>query len=135
MNNYTDESAVVKAQEADSEINVLTGMEFEAADDAAKAEDAKIYIENMGISDKASLYKMVSYQDASMGNTAAAGSLDESQMAAALDMWLANSPDEEVLTAFYDEYIAGTTYEDNMESFGKVSYDCCRLPQHLCRHL
>ncbi len=121
--NYTDESAVVKAQEADSEINVLTGMEFEAADDAAKAEDAKTYIENMGISDKASLYKMVSYQDAYMGNTAAAGSLDESQMAAALDMWLANSPDEEVLTAFYDEYIAGTTYEDNMESFGKVSYD------------
>ena len=28
-----------------------------------------------------------------------------------------------VLLAFYDQYIAGSTYEDNMNLFGKVSYD------------
>ncbi len=38
---HTDESAVIQAQEADSEINVLTGMKFESPDDAAKANDAK----------------------------------------------------------------------------------------------
>ena len=32
-------------------------------------------------------------------------------------------PDQEVLLTIYDEYIAGSTYEENMKSFGKVSYD------------
>ena len=34
-----------------------------------------------------------------------------------------NDPDQEILVKVYDEYIAGSTYEDNMKSFGKVSYD------------
>ena len=44
-------------------------------------------------------------------------------MAAALDRWLVNDPDREILLKVYDEYIAGSTYEDNMKAFGKVSYD------------
>lgn len=128
---FTDESAVITAQEASPQVNVLTGMAFEAPDDAAKATDAKEYIASMGISDKASLYKMVMYysaQNADGGEVAAAQmgmaeTMDESAMAAALDQWLAGDPDEEVLTVFYDQYIAGATYEDNMEAFGKVSYD------------
>lgn len=49
--------------------------------------------------------------------------MDETTMAAALDRWLVNNPDQEILLKVYDEYIAGSTYEDNMKSFGKVSYD------------
>ena len=48
---------------------------------------------------------------------------DETGMATMLDVWLENDPDKEVLLAFYDQYIAGSTYEDNMNLFGKVSYD------------
>ena len=49
--------------------------------------------------------------------------MDENTMAAAMDQWLENDPDEEILISFYDEYISGSTYEENMKNFGKVSYD------------
>lgn len=133
---HTDESAVILAQEETPEINVLTGMEFEALDDAAKIADAKEYMSAMGVSDKASLYKMVLYYNAQnteeseetlqtgqMEGAAGNMDMDENTMAAALDQWIANNPDEDILLKFYDEYIAGSTYEENMESFGKVSYD------------
>lgn len=134
--NHTNESAVIVAQEETPEINVLTGMEFEAPDDDTKIADAKEYISVMGVSDKASLYKMVMYystqnteeseksqQTGQMGSAAGNINMDENTMAAALDQWIANNPDEDVLLKFYDEYIAGSTYEENLENFGKVSYD------------
>lgn len=135
---HTNASAVINAQEATPGINVLTGMEFEAPDDAAKIADAKEYIEALGVSDKAALYKMVLYYKAQnaeqseaseestpmqAGSGAGNMNMDESTMAAALDAWLSNEPDEDILLAFYEEYIAGSTYEDNMADFGKVSYD------------
>lgn len=61
---HTDENAVIQAQEADSEINVLTGMNFESPDDAAKANDAKEYLSALGISEKASFYKLMMYYGA-----------------------------------------------------------------------
>lgn len=140
---HTNESAVIKAQEKAPEINVLNGTKFEAADDTAKASEAKKYISEMGISEKASLYQMIQYYSAqkvkttddtkstdSSGADAQAqaqasmqAQTDENAMAAALDKWLENDPDKQILLSFYDEYIAGATYEDNMEAFGKVSYD------------
>ena len=131
---YTNESAVIKAQEADRDINVLTGMKFESPDDEARANDAKEYLSSLGISEKASFYKLMMYYASSNSeasntganqNRMAAGNMamDETTMAAALDRWLVNNPDQEILLKVYDEYIAGSTYEDNMKSFGKVSYD------------
>ncbi len=55
--------------------------------------------------------------------TAGNMTMDESSMAAALDQWLVNDPDQELLVKVYDEYIAGSTYEENMDAFGKVSYE------------
>ncbi|EET59839.1 efflux ABC transporter, permease protein [Marvinbryantia formatexigens DSM 14469] len=49
--------------------------------------------------------------------------MDETVMAAAMDTWLVETPDDEILLSIYDEYINGTTYEKNLETFGKVSYD------------
>mgnify|MGYP001863800557 FL=1 len=131
---YTDESAVIKAQEADPGTNVLTGMEFETSDDEKKAEDAKAYLSSLGISEKASFYQMLMYYSANNTETSEASAgqqtmtagnmtMDESSMAAALDQWLANDPDQELLVKVYDEYIAGSTYEENMDAFGKVSYE------------
>ena len=122
---HTNESAVVQAQEADDTINVLTGMAFESPDDASKAADAKEYLSNLGISEKASFYKLMMYY-AQSGDTASAAAgmtMDETAMAAALDGWLASEPDQEILVKVYEEYLAGATYEDNMKAFGKVSYD------------
>lgn len=135
----TDESAVVQAQEADPQVNVLNGLEFEAADDAAKVEEAKEYLSQLSVSEKASFYSLILYsqqqnaaqegasQDSAAAQQAMAGQMgsaptDEASMAAALDAWLQQSPDEELLLAVYDEYIGGASYEDNLTSFGKVSY-------------
>jgi putative ABC transport system permease protein len=41
----------------------------------------------------------------------------------AMDHWLAETPDQEILLALYDEYIGDVSYEENMEAFGSVSYD------------
>lgn len=140
---HTNESAIVLAQEASPEKNVLNGMVFEALDDTAKIADAKAYISALGVSDKASLYQMILYYNASnseetdseqpeqsvpqggqMGTGAAGGmSMDETSLAAALDKWIEETPDDEILLSIYDEYIDGASYEDNMEAFGKVSYD------------
>ena len=131
---HTDESAVVKAQEADSSINVLTGMAFETSDDTTKGNDAKAYLSALSISEKASFYQLMMYDTSDnteanpssvgqTGTTAGNMTMDETTMAAAVDQWLANDPDQEILIKVYDEYIAGSTYEDNMKAFGKVSYD------------
>lgn len=131
---HTDNSAVIQAQEANSEINVLTGIEFETANDKEKAADAKEYLSARGVSEKASFFKLMMYyasSNAKADSTSAeqqagmaAGHMitDENSMADALDAWLANDPDQEILVKVYDEYISGSTYEDNMKAFGKVSY-------------
>ncbi|MGM9681616.1 MAG: ATP-binding cassette domain-containing protein [Eubacteriales bacterium] len=127
----TNDSAVIKAQEANDEINVLTGMRFESPDNEAKANDAKAYLSSLGISEKASFYKLMMYYTSSNGSTgtdqsgraAVTMAMDETAMAAALDGWLAGEPDREILLKVYDEYVAGSSYEDNLKAFGKVSYD------------
>jgi putative ABC transport system permease protein len=134
MISHTNESAVIKAQEADIGINVLTGMAFETSDDATKVTDAKEYLSSLSISEKASFYQLMMYYTSNNTETSASSvgqagtgagnvAMDETTMAAALDRWLANDPDQEILIKVYDEYIAGSTYEDNMRAFGKVSYD------------
>lgn len=131
---HTDDSAVIQAQEAEREINVLTGMKFESSDDEAKVNDAKEYLSSLGISEKASFYKLMMYyassnsetsnsEAAQSGMTAGNMVMDETAMAAALDGWIAGDTDQEVLLKVYDEYIAGSTYEENLKAFGKVSYD------------
>lgn len=120
---HTDESAVVQAQEKDKDINVLTGVEFKAADDAAKARDAKDYLQTLGVSEKANLYKMMAAQSGQASAQSAMVAADEATMAAALDSWLAADPDKEILVGFYDQYLGDATYEDNLSDFGKVSKD------------
>ncbi len=118
---HTNESSVIKAQEATPEINILTGMKFETADDAGKVNDAKEYLANLSITEKASFYKLMMYYSGATDSGNAA--MEESQMAQALDMWLVNNPSEEILLKVYEQYLTGSTYEENLAAFGKVSYD------------
>lgn len=66
--NYSNSSAVVKAQEADPDINVITGLPFKASDNKEKIKDAKTYLSDLGISDKATMYQMIMYSIASSNN-------------------------------------------------------------------
>ncbi len=110
---YTQNSDVVKAQTASPDKNILTGTAFSAADEAQKLADAKAFIKGMGISEKAALFDMVS----------PASPADEATKAALLDQWLSADPDKKVLLAVYENQLAGASYEDNLKSFGLVSYD------------
>ena len=115
---HTENSAVVTAQKADAETNVLNGLKFTPADDEAKKEDAKTYIASLGISDKANLAKALFGQ--TMGEQIAAA--DEATLAGMLDGYMAD-PADEMLLGVYDKYISAGTYEENMDRFGVVSYD------------
>ena len=128
----TDDSLVVKSQEFSKGMNVLTGLNFEAVDDTEKANQAKTYASNLSVSEKASLYTQIQYSKltsdtapvATAANVVQAQApTDEVTLAKAMDDWLANNPDQATLVGIYDDYITGSTYEDNMTEFGKVSYD------------
>ena len=118
---HTDNSDVIKAQENSKDVNVLTGMKFDAAGEAEKVADARKYISSLGIGDKASLYTMASYMGI-MGDFSS-DTADENEKAKLLDKLLADDSSKPFLIQIYDEYIAGATYNDNMEVFGKVSLD------------
>ncbi len=132
---HTDENAVIQAQEADSEINVLTGMNFESPDDAAKANDAKEYLSALGISEKASFYKLMMYYGAGnagmntetnsgadnsesgnvgtntseAGNTSMAGNVEASQAGISADSM---AMDETTMAAALDRWLADAPGEE-----------------------
>lgn len=132
---YTDNSEVVKAQKESSTINVLNGMEFSPSSDDEKIADAKKYLEGLGVSDKANLFKTMMYsmqstsnvEDEGISTSMQAGTPDistmsEEQLAAMLDEYL-KSPDDDTLLKIYDAYISTGSYDDNMTTFGVVSLD------------
>lgn len=141
----TDESPVVKAQEKTPEINILTGMPFQADNDDNKAKDVAEYLKKRSLPEKAAAYLLIrereSRRDAAKkkeepAKQAPAGmpegmmsgmgenlpGLDEKSLAAALDRWL-EKPDRDILVSLYTTYIGKASYEGNLEAFGKVSYD------------
>jgi putative ABC transport system permease protein len=120
----TNNSDVVKAQEANPDTNVINGMTFEPKDDKAKVADMIEYLSNLGISEKAKLAKDI-MQMAYIGNPDRVEmmlSMGEVELAAMLDEYL-KEPDDNTLLAMYDFYISAGSYEENMNAFGYVSLD------------
>lgn len=120
----TNNSNVIKAQEANPDINVLNGMKFEPKDDKAKVEDTVKYLSGLGISEKANIGKdMIKLMYANNPENAEAMlSLGEAEMAALLDEFL-QEPDDNAMLAMYNLYISTGSYEENMSNFGYVSLD------------
>lgn len=73
--------------------------------------------------DEAAQQQAMEQMQQMQGNSAATAATDETAMATALDQWLVQTPDLEILVSLYDQYIGGASFEGNMENFGKVSYD------------
>lgn len=121
---YADKSEVVKAQRENKDINITNGMAFSPADDAAKIADARTYLTNLGVSDKASMFKnmmQMVYADNQQMYTQLMA-MGEAQQAAMLDSYLEN-PDDSTLLSIYNSYISTGNYDDNMEKFGVISED------------
>ena len=122
---YTDNSAVVTAQKENPKIDVVSGLNFSPDDDAAKIADAIAYIQSLGVSDKAKLYKNIMMSQA-MKNPAIMGQItgkSETELAAMMDEYLEN-PQDDVLLSIYDTYISTGTYDENLARFGVVDPDC-----------
>ncbi len=118
---HTEKSDIVKAQRAEKDKSVINGMSFTPKDEADKLRDTKKYISYLGVSDKAKLYK--GFAQSAGGDAAAAiMGMDEADLAAAMDMYMQN-PDKEFLLGIYENYISPGSFEDNLTSFGVVSYD------------
>lgn len=128
---HADDSEIIRAQEENADINVLNGIKFNATNDEERIADAKAYASSLGVSDKASLFTTIIYNsdetksENSSKQLPANGNMemDETSMAAALDQWLKETPDDNILLSIYDEYIKEASYENNLQTFGKISYD------------
>ncbi len=121
----TKESDVIKAQSADPTVNVLNGMAFSPDDDAKRIADTKVYLTNLGVSDKAALCKDMlqsMYAAAGSEQVSAMAQMSETELASALDAYLLN-PEDDVLLSIYERYISVGSYDDNMEAFGLISED------------
>lgn len=124
---HTAESAVVKAQEASPDVNVLNGLTFSPADDETKAADAAAYLSALSVTEKAELCRTILGSDtvqgdnAEMANTMAA--MSDEELAATLDQSLEEGLDTDVLLSIYDSYVSTGTYDENMSDFGVVSLD------------
>jgi putative ABC transport system permease protein len=122
---YSNSSPVVKAQLASPDINILNGLQFAPADDEQKIADAKQYLEQLNVSEKAALTKTLMTQVYGE-NSAQAQQLaqaDEIQLAAALDQYLASNPSRELLLSVYENQVSPGTYDGNLQTFGYVSLD------------
>lgn len=119
---YTNKSAVVKAQQASEDINVINGMQFAPEGDAAKIEDAKKYLTNLGVSEKAKFFRNIMQSSGDATSIAQINAMSENQLAAMLDQFLMN-PDDQSLLMIYNTYITSGSYLDNMTKFGVVSLD------------
>lgn len=122
--NYTDNSDIVKYQKENPDTNILSGVSFSPADDAAKVADAKNFVKSMGISDKAALFKgLISQMSATNPQMAEQLlKLGEAELAATFDTYIDSAPDT-VLLSLYDKYISTGSYSENMDSFGLISRD------------
>lgn len=124
---YTNNSAVIKAQQNNPEKNIINGAEFSPVDDAAKVSDAKTYVANLTEQEKADMCREILQQVYGDDPQNAQMMLDmtDTELAAMLDQYISSSEDaeDEKLLAIYDSYISAGSYDDNMEAFGYVSLD------------
>lgn len=119
---YANDSDVVQAQADSPEINVLNGLRFETANDDQKVEDAREYLDNLSISEKATFVRSMQGNAGESAQTPEAPQMSEEQLAAGFDS-LVETLDSEALISIYDDSISPGSYEENMEAFGVISLD------------
>ena len=133
---HTEASAVVAAQEASPEINVLTGLSF-AEDDVDEDDEARAYIEGLSTSELAQMARQMMDYASILGDVAdsagAAGvgearpldteNMTDAELAEYMQSYLLSDAAEELRTSLYATARTDSTYEDNLMAFGVVNPD------------
>ncbi len=116
MIEHTNSSDVIKAAEANTDINITNGLKFNVSTDSEKVKESKKYLSNLNISDKANMALML------IGNNPMVGMMSEKDLANLLDEYLKN-PDKKAMVEYYDNYLSPGTYDKVMSSLGKIDLD------------
>ena len=116
--NHTNESEIVKNQESNKDTNVITGLKFSVSIDEEKISEAKKYLSNLNVSEKAKMITLM-LQNTNNSMTSQMMNMDETTLANYLDTWLKN-PDNNALINVYDNYISPGSLETNLSNFGKI---------------
>lgn len=120
---YAKDSEIVQLQEESPDINVLNGLHFETDSDEEKIEDAREYLANLTISEKADFVR--SMQEDETNSNQMPGTMpgmSEEQLAASFD-GLVETLDSETMLSIYENSISPGSYDENMKDFGVVSLD------------
>ena len=112
------ESEAVKAQLKSEEKSVVTGLKFKIATDDEKAEQAKIFIKNLSVSEKAKMATLMLQQT----NNPMASKLiqsDEATLAKIVDQNIPNMKKQDLIE-LYNNYVTPETYENVLKTLGYV---------------
>ncbi|WP_073997446.1 ABC transporter ATP-binding protein/permease [Anaerococcus urinomassiliensis] len=148
MIDHANESEIVKAQIDNKEVNVLNNIKFKASNDSEKIDSSKYFLENLSQRDSLALttwlmrnkpeiaeeaqkeaeekqkQAMASGMNmATLDNQTGAGNQGEASQENALASYIVEKDDKDTLKEIYDEFVAGNSYNKNLESLGVVSKD------------
>ena len=149
MIDHANESEIVKAQIDNKDINVLNNIKFKADNNDEKVNSAKYFLENLSQRDSLALSTWIMRNKPEIAEEAqkqaeekqkqamASGmSMEDLQAKAdqdndkeqsgeenALASYIVEKDDKDTLIEIYDEFVAGNSYNKNLESLGVVSKD------------
>lgn len=144
MIDHANESEIVKAQIDNKEVNVLNNIKFKASNEDEKIESARYFLENLTQKDSLAFTTWLMRNKPEIAEEAQKAA-EEKQKAAiasglsmpqaanvedsqvndenALAQYILEKNDKATILDIYDEFVAGNSYNKNLESLGVVSKD------------
>lgn len=144
MIDHANESEIVKAQIDNKEVNVLNNIKFKASNEDEKIESARYFLENLTQKDSLAFTTWLMRNKPEIAEEAqkAAEEKQKAAMASGLSMpqaanvedsqandenalaqYILEKNDKATILDIYDEFVAGNSYNKNLESLGVVSKD------------
>lgn len=150
MIDHANESEIVKAQIKNKDINVLNNIAFKAKNNEEKLKSASYFLENLTEKDSLAFSTWIIRNRPDIADAAQkeAQAKQEEAMAKGMNMenlqkpvdsqnkienqpsqqnalaqYVIEKDDKELLTDIYDEFVAGNSYNKNLEALGIVSKD------------
>ena len=147
MIDHANESEIVKAQIENKDVNVLNNIKFKADNDDEKVISSKYFLENLSQRDSLSLSTWIMRNKPEIAEEAQKQAEEKQKQAMASGMnmedlqakavqdndqeqsgeenalatYILEKDDKETLIEIYDEFVAGNSYNKNLESLGVVS--------------
>ena len=149
MIDHANKSEIVKAQIDNKDVNVLNNIKFKADNDDEKVHSSKYFLENLSQRDSLALSTWIMRNKPEIAEEAQKQAEEKQKQAMASGMnmedlqakagqdndgeqsgeenalatYIVEKDDKETLIEIYDEFVAGNSYNKNLESLGVVSKD------------